>query len=162
MSLPDDTTPEEAGPSLLDTALAFFREENWPVTTVPSAPYLHAGFHGTNGQWLCLAHAHEAEGVLAFYSSCPVVIPEGKRAAVAEFLTRANYGILIGNFEFDLETGELRYKSSIDVQGETLTVTLVRSLVYANLAMMDQYLPGIMAVVFGNIAPLDAIRQIEG
>lgn len=30
----------------------------------------------------------------------------------AEFLTRANYGLVFGNFEMDMHDGEIRYKPS--------------------------------------------------
>jgi hypothetical protein len=35
-------------------------------------------------------------------------------------------------------------------------------LVYANVTMMDEYLPGIMSVIDGEVSPVDAIAQIEG
>jgi hypothetical protein len=34
-------------------------------------------------------------------------------------------------------------------------------LVYANVTMMDEYLPGIMSVIYGEVEPKDAIAQIE-
>ena len=43
--------------------------------------------------------------------------PEEMRVPMAEFLTRANYGLRIGNFEMDFEDGEVRYKSSVDFEG---------------------------------------------
>jgi len=49
------------------------------------------------------------------------VVISSKRGAVAEFINRANYGIIIGNFEMDFADGEIRYKTSIDVQGDKLT-----------------------------------------
>lgn len=80
--------------------------------------------------------------------------------AIAHFLTLANYGTLIGNFELDFSDGEIRYKTSIDVQGDRLTPALIKRLVYTNVTMMDDYLPGIQAVVAGQ-DPAEAIRAIE-
>ncbi|MDJ1171766.1 hypothetical protein PMG71_20260 [Roseofilum sp. BLCC_M154] len=34
---------------------------------------------------------------------------------MAEFLTKANYGMILGDFELDLTDGELRDKTSIGV-----------------------------------------------
>ncbi len=40
-------------------------------------------------------------------------------------------------------------------------LALVRQLVYANVMIMDQYLPGIMAVIYGNVSPIEAVAQVE-
>jgi hypothetical protein len=94
-----------------------------------------------------------------FYSVCPLAAPESKRTAIAEFIARANYGMLIGNFELDFTDGEIRYKTSIDVQGDFLSFELIKQLVYANVTMMDEYLPGIMSVIDSDVSPVDAIAK---
>jgi hypothetical protein len=81
--------------------------------------------------------------------------------AIAEFLTRANSGIIIGNFELDFTDGEISYKTSIDVEGDRLSFALIQRLVYANVTMMDEYLPGILSVIYDNVSPADAIAKIE-
>lgn len=47
-----------------------------------------------------------------------VLWPENKRLAVAEILTRANLGMIIGNLELAFVDREIRYKTSIDVEGD--------------------------------------------
>jgi hypothetical protein len=81
--------------------------------------------------------------------------------AVVEFLTRANYGGVVGNFEMDLERGEVRYRTSLGVGNATLSPDLIRPLIHINLIMMDNYLPGLLAVAFGNASPELAIQQVE-
>ena len=150
-----------AGP-ISEVMLQFFADEKWQFMAVESEPILRIPFQGTNGQWMCYAQAREDQEQFVFYSVCPAVAPEERRGAVAEFLTRANYGLIIGNFEMDFHDGEVRYKTSLDVEGDTLSPALLRSLVYANVAMMDHYLPGVMAVLYGNVSPEEAIEQVEG
>ena len=48
------------------------------------------------------------------YTTLLQAVPEEKRSAVAEFITRANYGLPGGNFEMDWRDGELRYKVFLD------------------------------------------------
>ena len=62
--------------------------------------------------------------------------------AIAELLTRANYGIRIGNFERDYSDGEIRDKSSLDFECQSLTPTLIRNSIYPAVQTMDYYLPG--------------------
>jgi hypothetical protein len=72
-----------------------------------------------------------------------------------------NYGIVIGNFEMNFYDGEIRYKTSLDVEGDRLSSTLVKHLVYSNVTSMDKYLPGIMSVIFGNLSPEEVISRVE-
>ena len=81
---------------------------------------------------------------------------------ISELLTRANYGLNIGNFEMDFSDGEVRYKTSINVEGGQLTTTIVKKLVYANVLTLDKYFPSIMKVIYADIPPDEAIALIEG
>jgi hypothetical protein len=97
-----------------------------------------------------------------FYAIAPVKAPEATRPAVAEFITRANYGMRIGNFEMDFSDGEVRYKSSLDFEQEVLTPQLIKNAIYPAVQTMDRYLPGLMRVIYGDQPPIEAIAEIEG
>jgi hypothetical protein len=146
---------------IFEEMVNFFKEDDWPFYEVEGKSILQMAFQGENGKWTCYAKARVEQEQFVFYSICPVNAPENKRQAVAEFLTRANSGMIIGNFELDFADGEIRYKTSIDVDGDTLSSALIKRLVYANVTMMDEYLPGIMSVIYGEVEPKDAIAQIE-
>jgi hypothetical protein len=75
-------------------------------------------------------------------------------------LTRANFGLNIGNFEMDFSDGEIRYKTSIDVTHDRLTHGLIDPLVEASLVAMDDYLPGIKSVIAGEATPHEAIEKV--
>lgn len=148
---------------ILDALTAFFKDDDWPISAVEGRPILRTAFKGDNGQWSCFAQAREEQTEFIFYSVCQTNAPEGKRPAMAEFITRANYGLYIGNFEMDFNDGEIRYKTSIDIAGQPLTPPLIKALVYANVALMDRYLPGIMAVIYNDsTTPAAEIQKIEG
>lgn len=118
-------------------------------------------YQGENGLWNCYAQARETEEQFVFYSIYPELVSEDKRLTMAELLTRLNYGLVIGNFEMDFNDGEIRYKTSIGVEGNILTHQVIKRLVYANVTIIDHYLPGIQAVMDGNIPPEEAIALIE-
>jgi hypothetical protein len=147
--------------SLLETIINFFRKDGWMFTEIREQSALHLKFQGNNGKWGCYAWVREEHQQMVFYSICPIIAPESKRLAVAEFITRANSGMAMGNFELNFENGEIFYKTSIDVQGDRLSFPLMQRLVYANVTIMDEYLPGIMAVIQENVTPVDAIAQLE-
>jgi len=148
-------------PSLFPSLVYFFKEDNWNMEVIDDEQLVRAYFHGENGNWGCYAKATDELHQVVFYSICTVTNPDEKRSSIAEFITRANDGLIIGNFEMRFETGELRYKTSLDVEGEPLTFNLVKNLVYPNLFTMDRYLPGIIAVL-GTSSPMEAISSVEG
>ncbi|WP_019503914.1 YbjN domain-containing protein [Pleurocapsa sp. PCC 7319] len=140
----------------------FFQQENWFFVPIPQEPVVQMAFQGDSGKWTCYARARDKQQQFIFYSLCPVNAPENKRQAIAEFVARANYGIILGNFELDFTDGEIRYKTSIDVGSDKLTHELIKQVVYTNVMTMDKYQLGIMSVIYSDVSPEDAIKQVEG
>ncbi len=146
---------------IYETMVAFFEDDSWSFHAMEGRPILSMAFTGNNGNLQCYAQAREDQEQFVFYSVCPVRAPEPKRPAIAEFITRANYGMIIGNFEMDYSDGEIRYKSSIDVEGVAFDKALIKQMVYANVIIMDRYMPGIMRVIYSNGEPAAEIQAIE-
>ncbi|MEQ8465585.1 YbjN domain-containing protein [Coleofasciculus sp. E1-EBD-02] len=155
---PQDTITTQP---IFQTMVNFFTEDDWSYAKIQGEPALYLAFEGDNGSWNCYAKAREDEEQFVFYSICPIKVPKTKRRILGEFIARANYGMMIGNFELDFTDGEIRYKTSIDVEGDRLSFALIQRLVYANVTMMDKYLPGIKLVLESGMSPEDAIAQIE-
>jgi len=146
---------------IFNTIIEFFEEDEWDFQWVDGMPILSMGFSGKNGKWICYAQAREAQNQFVFYSILPSNAPQDKRATMAEFITRANYGMIIGNFEMDYDDGEIRYKTSVDIEGSELTLAMIRQLVYANLIITDRYFPGIMRIMYSDSTPEDVLEDIE-
>jgi hypothetical protein len=146
---------------IFNEMVLFFEEDEWPFEQIAELPAIRTGFAGDNGKWTCYAQAREDMEQFIFYSILPVNVPPNRLAAMAEFIARANYGMIIGNFELSYEDGEVRYKTSIDVEGDELSFPLIQQMVYANVATMDHYLPGLMTVIYTDISPAQAIERIE-
>ncbi|AFZ26210.1 hypothetical protein Cylst_4104 [Cylindrospermum stagnale PCC 7417] len=155
---PDNNTLTQP---IFQAIVNFFTQDDWPFTKIQGKLALRLGYKGENGKWNCYAEAREKEEQFVFYSVCPLNAPETQRMAVAEFIARANFGIVIGNFEIDFSDGEIRYKTSIDVEGDRLSFALIKQLVYTNIATMDEYLPEIMSVISTDVSAEKAINQIE-
>lgn len=145
----------------LEFVAHFLAQEGWSVEWLGEQTLLRAAYQGNNGQWLCLAHVRPQLGQVVFYSIAPLHAPEVLRPAVAEFITRANWEMVIGNFEMDYADGEVRFKTSIQLDQTALTAELLRPLIYSNVAVMDQYLPGLQAVIGLTHTPGAAINAIE-
>jgi len=142
----------------------FFKQADWDCdqTIEGDEKTIVANYEQPDvGAWDCYAVARELQQQCLFYSQCPIDMPSDRWAAVAEFLTRANYGIPIGNFEINLYNGDIRFKTGIDVEDDRLSAALFKGIVQANLAMMTKYLPGIVQVGLEEVSPTEAIAALE-
>lgn len=152
----------ELSQKAFDTLIAFLEEDGWNPDVDREDLACFMGYHGENGRYSCVARVDGALDHLIFRVAAPVHAPVASRAAVAEYLTRANFGLHLGNFEMDFEDGEVRFKTSVDFEGTGLTPALVRTLAYPAVEAMDRYLMGLMAVFSGAKRPAEAIAEIEG
>lgn len=147
--------------SMVDDIAGLLSAEGFDFRRLESYPVLSAHFDGQNGEWAAYAQVIEERNQLILYSVVPVKAPAATLASVAEFVTRANHDLAIGNFELDYDTGEVRFKTSIDVTGSQLDHAVVMGLVGANLQTTDQYLSGLLSVIYGGASPQVAIEQSE-
>jgi hypothetical protein len=146
---------------LLEAVQRALQEDGWPCQLLDDPPGLQAIYRGDHGQWVCQAEVFEDRDLLLFYSICPLLAPVERRGAMAECLTRANSAVLMGTLQMDFESGEICCRTSLDTNGGVPPAGEIRSLAYANVIMLDQYLPAIMAVASGAQSPAEAIAQAE-
>jgi hypothetical protein len=144
------------------TLSQFLHDDGWHPQQLDDKTIFRAYFAGEHGDVRCYAQIRVELQQFLFYVIAPVKAPEAMRPAVAEYITRANYGLRIGNFEMDYGDGEVRYKSSLDFEDEDLTPNLIRRAIYPAVHTLDFYLPGLLAVMYGNKTPQDAIATVEG
>ena len=82
-------------------------------------------------------------------------------AQVCEYLTRANFGLAIGNFELDYSTGVIRYKVAMNCRSGLPGISALEDLVAIPVAMFNRYGKGLLAVNNGTMTAEDAARQAD-
>lgn len=108
-----------------------------------------------------MAYQENPQTVL-FLTYLPMKVSEEKRAEVAEYLTRANYGLHVGNFEMDMEDGEVRYKATgVTDEATAPNLDVIRRLTYVGFSMFDRYIPSLLSIVYGEKTALEAITEAE-
>ena len=147
--------------TVFETAVIFLVADGWPVVRVDESTTLRMDYQGENAQWTCIAQTLEDRRTLIFHSVYPEAITPDKYDVLLEYIARANYGMLGGNFEIDLSDGDLRYRTSVTVPDVELSLLTIKQVVYDNVTAMDLYLPGIQAVLSGEFSPADAIERVE-
>ncbi|MCL4872186.1 MAG: YbjN domain-containing protein [Anaerolineae bacterium] len=158
---PDPGSENANGRQGFITLGQFLTDDGWHPQPVEGHTAYHTYFRGRNGETHCFARVRSDLEQVMFYVMCPVKAPESAFASTIEFITRANYGLRIGNFEFDYSDGEIRYKSSLDFEKIELTPQMIKNMIYPAVSTMDRYLPGLMGVMYGGKSAEEAIAEIE-
>jgi hypothetical protein len=106
-----------------------------------------------------LTHQDELIQVRIHY---PVLARDPKiRPFVAEALARANHGMSIGNFDIDMDTGDINFHLGQVIRGQGLDDEIIGGVFSAALATADRYFPAIMRVMFAGHTPTDAVYLSE-
>ena len=108
------------------------------------------------------------EDVVIAHHIAPLKVSKGRRPAVSEFITRANYNLIRGRFEMDFDDGELRYtlplsQYDLSADDEAVFLNLLR-LMMIGANMWERYGDNLAALMMGfaddqNIAVL--VQQCE-
>ena len=119
---------------------------------------------GNNGSWNCIISVQNDTKVI-IASICDVKTKRDRRKEVMEYITRVNHEIAIGKWDIDLDgEGSVTYKTSLylDESLDEKTIEMLLAPVFmTNIYTYDRYLPGLMGVIFGYLAPREAIEKIE-
>jgi hypothetical protein len=146
---------------LIEVVSESLDEDGYTYTPNPEGSGLSLSIHGKHAVYAIFFFANEDSRVLRSYVRCPFLVPDEQRGPMAEALTRANYGLPLGNFEMDYSDGEVRFKTSVDVEGGRLVPLMVRNMLGASLAVCDRYHPAFMRVMHAGDEPADAIERVE-
>lgn len=148
---------------LLDRVVKYLKADDWPLELLPEASSAHSDFVGENGRFHVTFRTREDSEDLTVMVQMDSLVPEERRSTLSEFLTRANYGLVLGNFEMDFSDGEVGYKTSICVKQslDLLTPAVIEELIYTAVIMMDKHFPAIMSVVQGIQTPAEAMEELE-
>lgn len=138
----------------------FLKAQGWEFLLVDDSS-LRGTVGGEHGGWAWSAVCIDACDILMFHANLPMRVPKNRRAAVAEFLSRANWGMIFGNFEMNWSDGQVVFRTSIPVASRPPSEDSLAHLVFANCMMADCYLLGLAEVAFGRRPPKMAVAHIE-
>lgn len=148
--------------SLFETLRALLDEQEWEYDVEEEDEVVAFGYEGETTAWECFVRTLTEEDQVVVYSVAPFSVPPESLNAAAEFVCRANFGLVEGNFELDFDDGLVRFKTGVDVEGMELNRLVLTNLIFANLSAMDDYLPGLVAVLEEGVSPAAAVEQVEG
>ncbi|MDM8083993.1 YbjN domain-containing protein [Cellulomonas cellasea] len=145
---------------------SFFEAREWVVEAAedPSLMLLHTTDDEAQ-PWPVLVHVNDEPAGVRIFSVLPDDVPAEHRAAVVELLALINYGLLSGAVEIDLEDGEVRARTGIEIGEAELDDAafdaLLEAALITNLALMDTAWDALHDVAAGRSDAASAAAQID-
>ncbi|TNE88075.1 MAG: YbjN domain-containing protein [Deltaproteobacteria bacterium] len=146
---------------LLDHMESALTDAGWLFEPLDGLAGLRTIVETSTAQWPVLVLEYAEEQQVVTYSVMPASTPPSKLLVMMEFITRVNYDLPVGNFELDLDDGEVRFKNAIDLEGGELTDEMANVLLFTNVDTMAHYMPGLAAVLQGTASPAQALALCE-
>jgi hypothetical protein len=145
-----------------ETLVAHFESNEFRFHADPEAKAVQLFITGEAVVYNCrvqLTHDDELIQVRVHY---PVVARDAKiRPLVAEALARANHGMSIGNFDIDMDSGDVNFHLGQVIRDHGLDDDIIGGVFSASLSTADRYFPAIMRVMFAGHTPTDAVYLSE-
>lgn len=140
----------------------YLTEKGWHFTSDKEKGAFQFHLSGQNGTFQCVALLDEQPKRLGFYSFCPANCPKDMIIKMAEFLMRLNSTFFYGSFELNFETGVVVCKTSLFCQDIELTATVLDNIFISNVSVLNDNLPIMLKLMYGNLSPLEALHERLG
>ena len=152
--------------SLLQVATQVFEEKDWNFAVQEhlcqqDVSVITCWLEGYNGGYGLIAILDDSKQQVIVYIKSVYRVPKNHRAKASEYLTRVNYGLIIGNFEMDYRDGEVMYKGSMDVSGGKLEPLMFHNLIGYTTTTMDRYHAGLVDVIYSDKSPSQIIDEVK-
>ena len=118
--------------------------------------------YGEHANMDVLVRVSEDDHILQYFITLPVRVSNEKmRPVVAEYLARAQYGLVVGCLETDMRDGEVRYHITHLMEDHAVGDMIVGRLFRTGMSTFDRYIPGLLQVIYGGNTPADAVYLCE-
>lgn len=155
-------TGESRKDMLFGKALEYVKSQNWKYSVIGSGKdiiELQMGLKGRLNSCRMIITAGEKE--IQAYAFAPIKATPDCYANVVEFITRANYGLKIGSFEFDYRDGEVRYHSCLPCQEGVPSLKDIEITVDVTMLMLQRYGDGLVKNLMGFGDPERDVAAME-
>lgn len=148
---------------MFDRIVKYFDNKGWTYQSEPEVNRVVFGIQANHANIDCIADIRDEKKQFIFLSICNCNAFPDKYDDIVEFITRANFGLYNGCFEFDFKHGIIRFKTTVIYDHENgIPEKILDKYILTNLFTMDHYIPGIMSIIYGDNTAYKAIEEIEG
>ena len=147
--------------SLLDKIKAYLDKEEWSYDFIEENNILRVPYSGDNGQWIAILRHFEDRGLIGCYSLMPFNVPTERRQVAAEMLAMMNYDMVMGCFELDIGDGEVRFRTTLPIDGDQVSDKLLEKLIFVNLTVTDHFFPALTSICEEGVTATAALGKLS-
>ncbi|MBP7935769.1 MAG: YbjN domain-containing protein [Phycisphaerae bacterium] len=152
----------EKAREIIDQVCVFLNEDGVRCHVRSDSPAIDTNFRGESGVFPVIIAARQDPAILAVMVGVPVVTPEPRRVQMAEAVARANHGLTLGCFDFDMSTGDMHFRVAMPLSDGALTHRQFRDLLGASITTAGKYHRAFCRLLFGDdLSPAEVIAEIE-
>lgn len=140
----------------------YLNSKNWKYETTKQNGIITLGMNLKSKLSSCRGIIIVSETEIQAITACPVKASPDVYGSVVEFLTRANYDLRIGKFEFDYSDGEIRYQCCLPCNETVPSFEDVQRCVTMGFLMFNKYGDGLVKTLMGYGDPEADIKAIRG
>ncbi len=150
----------EKAKKVYEDLIAYFEEKNWNYTKYDDQLALRSGMIGEDLPMDFLLIVIPQNECVALYSPMPLKVPEDKKVDFALAVCVANKGVAQGNFDFDIESGDLAYRAMTIYGDSTISSDVFEKLLMIGMHTIDDYNDQFLMLSMGAIT-LDKFVELD-
>ncbi len=134
-------------------------DEGWDYEYDEKNELIRFRVHGVNTDFNVFLIVDEEQESLLCNTYITQKISKNKRADVCEFMNRVNYELDNGNLEMDMDDGEIRYRTFLDLSDTAPSKEQILNLIWNGPQCFDTYFSGLMKMIYNNFTPEEAANS---
>ncbi len=157
------TEPEELGEGeepLFPMVTAALEEREWTYTVMDGDSAI-VRVRDVKASYDVFITTCDETRYVCCYCLLSVRVPQERRPAVADLLNRINWRIVLGNCELDVDSGEIRLRATVNVDGGRFSSEMLGTMLTASVYATEQYHDAVMQVAFGGAEPGEAFEGVS-
>ena len=146
---------------LMSSVQTYLDSQNWHYQVEAEKGIFRFGMNLRSKISQCRVIVHAQDDCIQAFAVAPLNASEENRPMVAEYITRANYGLKVGKFEMDYSDGEVRYQTILVCSTGIPAQKDIERIVDLSFMMMDRYGNGLIKAIMGIGDPKADIEEAE-
>ena len=154
-----DEMKMEQALQVYQTLCKALEQNEWTYEKEEQKLIVHFGLRGENVSMRFVIHVDAKRQMITLLSLMPVKMRESKRMEGAVAVGIANYGMLDGNFDYDLNDGAIAFRMTASFMDSQIGEGLYHYLIGCSAAMVEKYYGRFYALDQGTIGLADFLTQ---
>jgi len=127
-------------PPYIQQIFNYFNRNATNCLIINTAFHISFEYYYENRKWDCLLVPKEEFNQIILYTYSPYKVKEEEKMQVCKKLTEINFDLPIGNFEFNFEKGEVRFKTYTESASSEISEEQLKLLLDANIYTINKFI----------------------